>query len=75
MNWHVITGEYPPQHGGVSDYTRQIARGLADLGDAVHVWAPPVESGGNGSAASDRGVTVHRLPNRFGFNGLRYLTR
>jgi len=74
VNWHVITGEYPPQHGGVSDYTRQIARGLADGGDAVHVWAPPVE-GDQGSAATDRGVTVHRLPDRFGFNGLRYLTR
>jgi len=74
VNWHIITGEYPPQHGGVSDYTRQIARGLADLGDAVHVWAPPVD-GANPSPAGDRGVTIHRLPNRFGLSGLRYLTR
>jgi glycosyltransferase involved in cell wall biosynthesis len=74
VNWHVITGEYPPQPGGVSDYTRQIARGLAESGDAVHVWAPP-EDGGHPSASTDRGVTVHRLPDRFGFSGLRYLAR
>ena len=23
--WHVITGEYPPQSGGVSDYTLSVA--------------------------------------------------
>src|SRR5207248_6476969 len=30
IEWHVLTGEYPPQPGGVSDYTRQVARGLAN---------------------------------------------
>jgi hypothetical protein len=27
LRWHIITGEYPPQPGGVSDYTRLVARG------------------------------------------------
>ncbi len=27
--WHIVTGEYPPQPGGVSDYTEAVARGLA----------------------------------------------
>src|SRR6185437_4911098 len=27
MKWHVLTGEYPPQRGGVSTYTKQVARG------------------------------------------------
>ena len=44
-NWHIITPEYPPQPGGVSDYTRAIAEGLAAAGDEVHVWCPNVECG------------------------------
>jgi glycosyltransferase involved in cell wall biosynthesis len=38
--WHILTSEYPPDVGGVSDYTRQVAEGLADGGDEVHVWCP-----------------------------------
>lgn len=38
--WHIITCEYPPQFGGVSDYTRMVATGLAAAGDEVHVWSP-----------------------------------
>ncbi len=37
---HIITSEYPPQPGGVSDYTKQVAEGLARQGEAVHVWCP-----------------------------------
>jgi glycosyltransferase involved in cell wall biosynthesis len=69
--WHVITGEYPPQLGGVADYTRLVARALADAGETVHVWTPAP----SGGATSDRGVTVHALPDRFGLRGLRYLSR
>ncbi|HEV2905551.1 MAG TPA: hypothetical protein VGW32_10905, partial [Pyrinomonadaceae bacterium] len=39
---HIITSEYPPQPGGVSDYTRIVAEGLAAAGDEVHVWCPAV---------------------------------
>jgi hypothetical protein len=38
--WHLITSEYPPDIGGVSDYTSQLARALAEAGDDVHVWCP-----------------------------------
>jgi len=38
--WHMITSEYPPQTGGVSDYTALVAAGLANAGDEVHVWCP-----------------------------------
>ena len=62
IDWQIVTGEYPPQTGGVSDYTRLVARGLADAGDRVEVWAPP--SGGDDPR--DPGVVVHRLPDRFG---------
>ncbi len=72
--WHLITGEFPPQPGGVSDYTRQLARGLAEAGDRVEVWAPPAADRGEANA-DDAGVTVHRLPDRFGVRSLRRLTR
>ena len=54
--WHLITGEYPPQLGGVSDYTYLVASALADAGDAVHVWCPPSD----GETPYASGVTVHR---------------
>ena len=39
-SWHIVTSEYPPDIGGVSDYTRQVAEGLAHSGEDVHVWCP-----------------------------------
>ena len=42
---HIITPEYLPDRGGVGDYVRGIARGLAEAGDDVHVWC---KSGGHG---------------------------
>ncbi len=68
--WAVITGEYPPQPGGVSDYTRMIALGLADAGDEVHVWAP--ETGQ--PTPEEHGVQVHRIPGGFGPRGLSTLS-
>jgi glycosyltransferase involved in cell wall biosynthesis len=53
--WHIITCEYPPQAGGVSDYTYQVAAGLARHGDEVHVWCPAH----GGSAPQAEGVVVH----------------
>lgn len=70
-HWHIVTGEYPPQPGGVSDYTRLVARALARAGDSVDVWAPPCEM----SATEDPGVTVRRLPDRFGRRSLGLLSR
>jgi glycosyltransferase involved in cell wall biosynthesis len=69
MTWALLTGEYPPQPGGVSDYTRQVARGLAKGGEEVHVWAPATA----GPACDDPGVAVHRLPGHFGPQALRLL--
>jgi len=54
--WHIITGEYPPQPGGVSDYTRIVARELAAAGDEVHVWCPNAAD----LTPQDLGVIVHR---------------
>jgi hypothetical protein len=71
IRWHILTGEYEPQPGGVSDYTALVARGLAQAGDEVHVWTP---SAGD-EALDDPGVTVHRLPDHFGPRALTVLTR
>ncbi len=83
MQWHILTGEYPPQPGGVSDYTRLVARGLAAAGDGVVVWAPSTgqaaQAGQAGQAGQvghdDSGVVVRRLPDRFGPRSLRVLSR
>jgi glycosyltransferase involved in cell wall biosynthesis len=68
--WHILTGEYPPTPGGVSDYTRLIARGLVEARDEVHVWAPSADGG----LATDPGVRVHALPDGYGPRGLRALS-
>jgi glycosyltransferase involved in cell wall biosynthesis len=56
MTRHLITPEYPPQPGGVSDYTHLVAAGLAAQGEEVHVWCP-AHSGNQREAA---GVVIHR---------------
>lgn len=56
LQWHVITSEYPPQPGGVSDYTYRVAAAVAGVGDEVHVWCPPHCD----AQPQAHGVTVHR---------------
>jgi Glycosyl transferases group 1 len=53
--WHIITCEYPPQCGGVSDYTKLVAHGLADAGDEVHVWCPRAAEGNEGKGQKTEG--------------------
>ncbi len=71
--WHLITGEYPPQPGGVSDYTRTVAEALAARGLDVHVWAPPVAGAANAGELPSS-VRVHRLPDMFEEPSLRAMT-
>jgi glycosyltransferase involved in cell wall biosynthesis len=71
MRWVILTGEYPPQAGGVSDYAAGLAEGLAARGDRVEIWAPPA---GPGRSEVD-GITVNRLPDHFGWRGRRLLRR
>jgi glycosyltransferase involved in cell wall biosynthesis len=66
----MITGEYPPQAGGVSDYSRVVARGLASAGDTIHVYAPEDP----GVDPDDESVTIHRLPGHFGARALVQLS-
>ncbi len=64
---HLVTAEYPPQPGGVSDYVRGVAAGLAAAGERVHVWCPPAD----GPPPADAGVEVHRELGRISRADLR----
>ncbi|MDQ3346356.1 MAG: glycosyltransferase [Acidobacteriota bacterium] len=65
--FHLLTGEYPPQTGGVGDYTRMVADGLVARGAAVHVWCPAAQAHVAGP------LHVHRLPDVFGRQSRRML--
>ena len=69
-SWALITGEYPPAPGGVSDYSRQIATGLEAAGDRVEVFAPFA----HGPDPRDGLVAVHRLAGGFSPLGLLRLS-
>jgi glycosyltransferase involved in cell wall biosynthesis len=68
MDWHLITCEYPPRVGGVSDYTRLVAEGLAAAGDRVQVWCPSAVGEVSETAG---GVTVRRELGEFRPSDLR----
>jgi len=70
--WQLISGEYPPQPGGVSDYTRLVAHGLAKVGDEVSLWAPPAQAP---ELSRPPNVCVNRLPDHFGRRGLKILAQ
>lgn len=63
---HFVTPEYPPRHGGVADYTHQIATELSRRGETVHVWGPSGSASQPGSP-----VVVHPELGRFRSADLR----
>lgn len=72
--WAIFTGEFPPQRGGVADYTHQLATHLAGAGDRVHVFAPPcAEALSSDECTGDDLVALHRLPDHFGWRSRRML--
>lgn len=68
MRWAILTGEYPPTPGGVSDYASLIAEGLAAAGDHVTVFAPPGRYSGHAPL-----LDVQSLPDHFGQRSFKYL--
>jgi glycosyltransferase involved in cell wall biosynthesis len=66
--WHLISGEYAPQFGGVADYSALLAAGLARNGVDVHVW-----TSGDAGVDSAEGVSVHRTSGRWSPTDLRRL--
>ena len=67
LTWHLITCEYPPQSGGVSDYVHLVAGALASAQDEVHVWCP----GSAGKIPQTPGVHVHGVLGKFTLRDLR----
>jgi len=57
MRIGIVSGEYPPQQGGVGDFTALLAEELAVLGHDSHIITGPAPHAGAGQP----GVTVHRL--------------
>jgi hypothetical protein len=78
QHWCVVTCEYPPIDGGVSDHTRQLVATLGAQGDVVDVWCPPapvVDDAEPALAPEIPGVTVHVLPSHFGLRAVSQLRR
>ena len=69
MQWHIITGEYPPKKGGVGDHTHLLASGLAEAGEDVHIWTPASKHGSDAFGHAE----IHLLPGNFGLRWLRAL--
>lgn len=78
QRWCVVTCEYPPLEGGVSDHTHHLVAALAAQGDQVDVWCPPAPATDDAEPARApdiAGVTVHVLPSRFGLGAISLLRR
>ncbi len=61
IHWFIITGEYPPQPGGISDYTHLVASALAAAGDTVEIWTGPSSP----ETANTGNIPVHRTSEHF----------
>jgi glycosyltransferase involved in cell wall biosynthesis len=59
MKIGLITGEYPPQQGGVGDFTRELARALIAAGHETQVMTTCKKPDERSTTAED-GVTVYR---------------
>jgi glycosyltransferase involved in cell wall biosynthesis len=77
VEWHIITGEYPPELGGVSDYTYRVSQEFAKTGDQVHVWVPisPADVVQQEAAFEHDSAKVHTLAQGFGWRWLRGLSQ
>jgi glycosyltransferase involved in cell wall biosynthesis len=58
VNICFITGEYPPDTGGIATYIQQLGYGLVELGHSVDVIT---SARGAAITEDDRGVHIHRL--------------
>jgi glycosyltransferase involved in cell wall biosynthesis len=71
LSWDFITPHYPPQDGGIADYTFAMAKALRRSGDAVTIWCPQA----SGKTPEIPGVGVHRIFKGFDARDLQQLNR
>lgn len=71
MNWIFLTGEYPPDRGGVSAYTKTLEDQFVEEGHAVWVWSR--SSTGDSSESPD--LRLVRRPGNYRALGLLRLLR
>ena len=64
MKIGLITGEYPPQQGGVGDFTRELARALIAVGHEAQVITG--SSGQQAGGGTEDGIVVERVINSWG---------
>ncbi len=64
--WHVVVGRYPPEDGGVADYSQLLAGALARSGQEVHVWT----GGREGASRGPDGEVIHREAGGWGRSDL-----
>ena len=81
IRWHMITPEFPPDTGGVADYSAQVAEALEQTSDEVHVW--PLRESDSWSALRRTGrlmdacpgprrVLVQWVPHGYGRGGVNF---
>jgi len=69
MRIGLVTAEYPPDQGGVGDFTRQLGQHLAALGHEVHVvtTAPTGRDHPQASPTGRENTRTHRLISHWGW--------
>lgn len=64
-SWQIISPEYPPQIGGVGDYSRSVAAELEAQGERTYVWHPlaaPLEGGYSRRALAQLSAAINQTP-------------
>lgn len=69
MRIGIVTGEYPPQQGGIGDYSHILARTLASRGHSVHVYSH------HATVENDPAIVLTAAARRWGLFDLRALAR
>jgi len=67
MRIGLITGEYPPDRGGVGDFTHELGRAMAELGHQAHVITSKLQTCKLANLQTCKGVTVHRVVHGWGW--------
>lgn len=72
MRIGLVTGEYPPDQGGVGDFTLRLGEALTALGHNVHIITGPLR---HTDCEVRSTLTVHRVVRRWGWGCWRAVLR